>query len=114
MPKIVQRILTFGKGHHLPRYGACVGGNCGPCCFSCRGFTVKESTLARRAHAGQTFPLFSPSSPHFLHFVCPPIGATLLFENEYFDASFALGIWYICIFTPFHTFLLIPTTSIPF
>ena len=53
------------------------------------------------------------------HFVKP--GASMLFENRYFDASFALGIWYVCIFqpispifTPFHPLLLISTTSTPF
>ena len=35
---------------------------------------------------------------------CPSVGDTLLFETGYFDASFALGILYIWIFTPFHTF----------
>ena len=49
------------------------------------------------------------------------LGALLLFETRYFDASFALGIWYIWIFTHFHPFspifthfLLISTTSTPF
>ena len=59
-----------------------------------------ESTLARRANFSPIFPQFPPFPPIF----CPRIGDPLLFENGYFDASPAFGIWYIWIFTHFHPF----------
>ena len=53
--------------------------------------------LARQARAGcaeQNF-LLSSLDPSIFRTFCPRVGDTLLFENGYFDASFALGIWYI-------------------
>ena len=56
VPKIVQQILTLGKGHHLPK------DTDGPCCFLCRGYTAKGSETRGGCQAGSEVEFISATA----------------------------------------------------
>ena len=67
------------------------------------GLSLADELREYVSTPGKLSPYFPPVPPIFRIF-CPRVGDTLLFENGYFDASSALGMWYIWSFTLFHSF----------
>ena len=53
---------------------------------------------------GKLFSYLLPAPSPISSIFCLRVGDLLLFDNGYFDASYALGIWFIWIFTHFHLF----------